>query len=80
MFYPAKSINKRIKGLEFKEKKQNIAGLQLADFIPNSVGRHVLGKHYNNKKERNVKFDIINKKLYDGGIGNVAKFGLKIIP
>ena len=31
MFYPAKNINSRIKELEFRNKKDNIIGLQLAD-------------------------------------------------
>lgn len=80
MFYPAKNINSRIKELEFRNKKDNIIGLQLADFIPNAVGRHVLKKQYNNNKERNISYDVIESKMYDGGNGNIDKFGLKIIP
>lgn len=80
MFYPAKAINKRIKGIIFKEKAANIIGLQIADFIPNSIGRHILSKTYNDKKQRNVPFSIIENKLYDGCVGNKNRFGIKIIP
>lgn len=80
MFYPAHVINTRIKKLEFKNKNDNIVGLQLADFVPNAMGRYVLGKHYTNSKERNISIDALENKLYDGGIGKKDKFGLKIIP
>lgn len=80
MFYPAKIINSRIKSLEFKNKTENIVGLQLADFIPNAIGRYVLNKHYTDNKERNIDMNALYPKLYDGGIGLKEKFGLKIIP
>lgn len=80
MFYPAKVINDRIKDLEFRNKNENIVGLQLADFVPNAMGRYVLEKHYTNHKERNICMDVLQNKLYDGGIGRKDKFGLKIIP
>lgn len=80
MFYAAKTINKHIKGIEFRDKKENIAGLQLADFVPNAIGRHILCKTYNDKKQRNLAFPIIEKKLYDGAVGNKVRFGSKIIP
>ena len=37
-------IQERVTGLELKTKGDNIAGLQLADFLMNPIGRHVLGK------------------------------------
>ena len=80
MFYPAKVINERIKGLEFKNKTQNIAGLQLADFIPNAIGRSILHKKYTNNKERNISYSVIESKLYDGGIDCTTRYGSKIIP
>lgn len=80
MFYPAKVINSRIKSLEFRNKTENIVGLQLADFVPNAIGRNILNKHYTNSKERNISFDALYSKLYDGGISKKEKFGLKIIP
>lgn len=80
MFYPAKMINSKIKSLEFKNKTDNITGLQLADFIPNAIGRYVLKKQYTDKKERNIDINALYCKLYDGGIEMKEKFGLKIIP
>lgn len=80
MFYPAKEINKRITSIEFKNKLDNIVGLQIADFIPNSMGRYYLHKSYNNKKERNIPYSIIASKLYDGSVNNIDRFGLKIMP
>ena len=79
MFYPAKEIKSRITSLEFKSKKDNIVGLQIADFIPNSMGRHELHKIYKSK-ERNVPYSIIESKLYDGAVNRSDRFGLKIIP
>ena len=80
MFYPAKVINSRIKNIEFHNKKENIVGLQLADFVPNAIGRDVLKKSYKNLKERNIPIEVLTDKLYDGGIDMKEKFGRKIIP
>lgn len=80
MFYPAKAINKRIKGIIFNNKTDNIIGLQVADFIPNALGRHVLNKTYNDNKQRNIYYPILQEKLYDGMVGNINRFGIKKIP
>ena len=80
MFYPAKSINKRIKGIEFKNKTDNIIGLQVADFVPNAIGRHILNKSYNDNKQRNVYYPVLESKIYDGYVGNINRFGIKKIP
>lgn len=80
MFYPAKAINKRVKGIVFKNKTDNIIGLQVADFIPNALGRHILNKKYNDNKQRNVYYPILEKKIYDGNVGNIERFGVKKIP
>lgn len=76
MFYPAKKINSRILGLKFIEKNRNITGLQLADFIPNTLGRVECGKDSNSEKT----YESVFEKLYDGNRNNVNKFGFKIIP
>lgn len=79
MFYPAKAINKRVKGIQFKNKLDNVIGLQVADFIPNAIGRHILNKVYNNN-QRNVYYPVIESKLYDGSAGKIERFGIKKIP
>lgn len=43
-FQQAKDIEKRITDLVTRDKKKNIAGLQLADLVVSPIGRHVLGK------------------------------------
>lgn len=76
MFYPAKKINSLIKTLYFKNKYDNVAGLQLADFVPNTLGRYKCNK----ENKSNINFNSVYSKLYDGGINMPEKFGLKEIP
>lgn len=76
MFYPAKRINSKIKGLVFIDKESNVTGLQIADFIPNTLGRAECDK--NSKSEAN--YQSVYNKLYDGNRKMLEKFGLKIIP
>lgn len=40
----AKTIEKRISALVTRDKRANIAGLQLADLVVSPIGRHVIGK------------------------------------
>jgi hypothetical protein len=37
-------LNERIVGLQTRSKRDNVAGLQLADLVVSPIGRHVLGK------------------------------------
>ena len=76
MFYPAKNINKRIKNLEFVPKDDNVTGLQIADFIPNTLGRVECNKDSHSDKT----YSSVRNKLYDGNRKMIEKFGLKIIP
>lgn len=76
MFYPAKQINKRILNLEFRDKKENIPGLQLADFVPNTLGRKICNKNSNSE----INYMSIESKLYDGNIDRKDKYGIKQIP
>lgn len=64
------------KKLVFMEKDANITGLQIADFIPNTLGRVECDK--DSKSEENYKS--VHDKLYDGNRKMIEKFGLKIIP
>lgn len=43
-FLPAAKIERRIAGLTTRHKRENIAGLQLADLVVSPIGRFVLGK------------------------------------
>ena len=42
--FQAVDLEERIVGLTLRDKRANIAGLQLADLIASPIGRHVLGK------------------------------------
>ena len=75
MFYSHKIIQKYIKGLEFKNKLDNITGLQLADFIPNNLAR----KHAGKKPKYDKTEKSIRKRLYDGNIERKDRFGHKKI-
>lgn len=75
MFYPHKIIQKYITGLEFKNKSDNIAGLQIADFIPNDLARC----HANMKPKYNKTHKYIKSRLYDGNISRKDRFGFKKI-
>ena len=40
----ADEIRERIAGFSLRRKNENLAGLQLADFVLSPIGRHILGK------------------------------------
>lgn len=70
----AKDINNRITDFCLKDKKENIAGLQLADLVVSPIGRHILGK--SEKEDFNIirqKFRTNNKGIYEG-------YGLIVLP
>lgn len=80
MFYSAKNINRRIKGITFANKYDCIAGLQLADFIPNSISRDIRSITYTEEHRlTNVNIDIIKSKIYNGNCNKMERFGVKII-
>lgn len=62
-------INAKIIGLDLKDKKPNIAGLQLADLVVSPIGRHVAGLRPNPNQ---VQWSVVETKLrrvdgtYDG--------------
>lgn len=76
MYYTSHTFQTHIGDIKFCDKNENIAGLQLADFIPNTYARFVAEKK---PKHDDFKKAVI-KKAYDGKIGDPAKYGLKKIP
>ena len=75
LYYAPKTIQDHLKQIQFVAKTENFAGLQLADFVPNSLGRYVACmKPKNRDFARSVR-----RKLYDGGVDDKYKFGLKIL-
>ena len=76
LYYAPKTIQEHLKEICFLMKKNNIAGLQLADFVPNTLGRYVAMM-----KPKNRDFSkSIRDKLYDGSVmEGKYKYGLKIL-
>lgn len=78
MYVKPQAIQQKIKQLLFVPKRDNSAGLQIADFMPNQMGRKKTGLHI---KPNLV--DLTNNivlKSYDGGSGNSSRYGIKVVP
>lgn len=73
-FLQAKAIERRILGLNLRDKTDNVAGLQLADLVVTPIGRYVLGKTI---KE---DFEIVKSKLRRSCDGKIEGYGLVVLP
>ncbi len=73
-YVSASEVRNRISDLHIRDKKQNIAGLQIADLIVSPVGRYVLGK-----KPRQ-DWQIIKAKFRSARGGRYKGYGLVILP
>lgn len=73
-YVQAKDIERRVLALNLRDKKENIAGLQLADLVVTPIGRKILGKP--------VKDDyrIIEEKFRRSARGRLEGFGLIVLP
>ena len=67
-------IRDRISSLTLCAKKENIAGLQLADLVVSPIGRHILGK------PDKADWHIVEQKLRRGPGGEVEGYGLVSLP
>ena len=67
-------IQESIQSLELRDKKENIAGLQLADLVVSPIGRHILGK-----PDRD-DWRIVSQKFRRGPDGRTENYGLFIFP
>lgn len=76
MYYTPKTIQNTLLGISFVAKQQNLAGLQLADFVPNTLARYAAGmKAKHNDFSKNIR-----KKLYNRDKNvELSKFGFKIL-
>lgn len=70
----AREIDERIIGLNLRSKRDNVAGLQLADLVVSPIGRHVLGKP--DKDD----WQIVAEKFHRSRTGRVEGFGLVVLP
>lgn len=76
-FSTAAEIDEKIVHLTLKDKKPNIAGMQLADLIVTPVGRGVLRLP---TKDDEVSRRLIKKKFRKGFFGQHRGYGLVVLP
>lgn len=75
LYYSPKIIQNHVREIYFIRKSDNLVGLQLADFVPNTLGRYVAGM-----KPKNENFaKIVRKKLYDSNQDKTYRFGFKVL-
>ena len=67
-------IQDRIQALDLRGKRENIAGLQIADLIVSPIGRHILGKM------DNEDWQIVEQKLRRSRSGQVEGYGMVVLP
>lgn len=80
-FVPASKIRKRIHNFGIHDKKESIAGLQVADILATPMGRHVLGKvTYSAYFEGGDFWNVIQPKIRRDWKGNIEGMGLVVLP
>ena len=80
-FVAARKIRARIRNFTIRDKKEDIAGLQLADVVATPIGRHVLGKTtYPDYCEKGDFFLTIGTKFRKDWKGNYEGMGLVVLP
>lgn len=72
----ASRIDCRIVGMDLRDKKPNLAGLQLADLIVTPIGRYVMGQA---PRPYEVQWSVVESKLRRGGSGYLGR-GLVVRP
>jgi len=70
----ATEIERKVVGLNLRDKRANIAGLQLADLVVSPIGRHVIGK------PDSEDFKIIERKFRRAGRESYLGPGLVVLP
>ena len=73
MYIDKHTTGKRLLGIDIVEKSANCAGLQLADFVPNSFAREHTGI---SQSKYNI-FSTLKYFRYDGNVGDKDRFGVK---
>lgn len=76
-FAPAAEIDEKIVHLTLKDKKPNIAGMQLADLIATPVGRGVLKLP---TKDDEVSRVVVKRKFRRGWLNQHRGYGLVVLP
>lgn len=76
MYYTSHFFQTHIGDIRFIGKSKNVPGLQIADFIPNTLARTAAKLP---PKHKGFKITVL-KQLYNGNMDNCYKYGLKVIP
>ena len=75
LFLSRHSLQKNIGTISFYMKSANIIGLQIADFIPNAMKKHITNQK---QSKPSIATEIYNK-AYDGAYDDKNRFGIKKI-
>lgn len=76
MYITPYAVQERISSIRFVEKTQNLAGLQIADFVPNPFARNA-----GNKTQYQFSlYNDLKRWRYDGGIHKRYRYGVKYLP
>jgi hypothetical protein len=73
-YISASEVRKSISELHIRNKKKNIAGLQIADLVVSPIGRHILNK------DPKHDWRIIEKKFRKSAAGRYMGYGLVVLP
>ncbi len=73
-YISASEVRKCIPELHIRDKRTNIAGLQIADLIVSPIGRYILGK------DPKQDWHIIEKKFRRSCSGEYSGYGLVVLP
>lgn len=73
-YLSASDLISRVRSFEIRPKKDNIAGLQLADLVVTPIGRHVLGR------ASRPDWDIVEAKFRRDSTDNYLGRGLVVLP
>ena len=76
MYMNKQTAEKRLLGIDFVNKNENCAGLQIADFVPLSFARD----HAGIKQEKPNIFSTLKYHRYDGTKCMKERFGIKYMP
>lgn len=72
-YVSASKVKKAINQLSIRDKKENIAGLQIADLIASPIGRSIL------TKKNQIDYEMIEAKFRNKG-GKYLGYGLVVLP
>ena len=73
-YVSAADVREHVEELYIRDKKRDIAGLQIADLIVSPIGRHVLGRR------AREDWAVIERKLRKGPGGSYWGYGLVTLP